>query len=250
MARAARRRAPRSPAFVVSAKCRSSAGTPITVPGAVHAWSTLWRRFGSRPFADLLEPAIAYARHGFPVAPVIAAHWSEQAPRFQRFREFARVFLPRGRAPAPGEIFRNPELAASLEEIAATEGGSLYTGPLAVRIADASAAGACAASADDLGEHQSTWVEPLVARARAQRRPRAAAQRTGAGVAGRAGNPRAPAAAARLAVRQRRSRSPAGRVHEARVRHLPAPRRRSRGGGDATRTRYSSPPTWIRWRAR
>ena len=133
----------------------------ITVPGAVHAWRTLWRRFGSRPFAALLAPAIAYARHGFPVAPVIAAHWREQAPRFRRFREFARVFLPRGRAPAAGETFRNPDLAASLEELAATEGRSLYTGALALRTAEAAAAAHALLSFDDLGEHQSTWVEPL-----------------------------------------------------------------------------------------
>jgi gamma-glutamyltranspeptidase/glutathione hydrolase len=136
----------------------------VTVPGAVHAWSTLWQRFGTRPFAELLAPAVAYARGGFPVMPVIAAHWSEQAARFRRFREFARVFLPGGHAPPPGAIFRNPDLAASLEEVAATLGRSFYSGALAARTAAASAAAGALLSEDDLAEHRSTWEEPLTLR--------------------------------------------------------------------------------------
>jgi gamma-glutamyltranspeptidase/glutathione hydrolase len=136
----------------------------VTVPGAVHAWATLWARFGSRPFAELLAPAVAFAREGFPVAPVTAALWRDQAPRFAGFREFARVFLPGGRAPAAGETFRNPDLAATLEEIAATTGRSLYNGALAERIGAAAAADGGLLDARDMGDHRSTWVEPLAMR--------------------------------------------------------------------------------------
>ena len=229
-ARGARRRASPCRTFAASAKCPSSAGTRSPSParctpggrsGAVLARARSPRcwRLRSR-----------YARQGFPVAPVIAAHWSEQAPRFRCFREFARVFLPGGRAPAAGEIFRNPDLAASLEELAATEGSSLYTGALAVRTADAAAAARALLSLDDLGEHQSTWVEPLSLQFAARHGSRAAAQRARPGVAGGAGDPRPPGQRA-PADQQRGRGAPAGRGDEAGLRRLQAPRRRPRVDG-------------------
>jgi gamma-glutamyltranspeptidase/glutathione hydrolase len=157
----------RSPARFTYAHFRSERRMPalgwdaVTVPGAVHAWSTLWRRFGSQPFADLLAPAVSYARGGFPVAPVTAALWREQAPRYARFAEFSRVFLPGGEAPPAGALFSNPDLAESLEEIAASEGSSFYRGAIAARIAAAAAADDGLLSEGDLADHRSTWVEPL-----------------------------------------------------------------------------------------
>jgi gamma-glutamyltranspeptidase / glutathione hydrolase len=157
----------RAPARFTLARFRARQTMPalgwdsVTVPGAVHAWATLWTKFGSRPFADLLAPAIGYAREGFPVAPVTAALWRDQAPLFHEFGEFARVFLPGGQAPAAGEIFRNPDLAATLEELAASTGRSLYTGALAARIAEAAATDGGLLDGTDLADHRSTWVEPL-----------------------------------------------------------------------------------------
>jgi gamma-glutamyltranspeptidase/glutathione hydrolase len=157
----------RAPARMSRAHFRGRSQIPalgwdaVTVPGAVHAWATLWRALGSRPFRSLLAPAIRYAREGFPVAPVTAALWADQAPRYRALPEFARVFLPGGRAPAGGETFRNPDLAATLEELAATEGASLYKGRLAARGAAAAAAEGGTMSEEDLGEHRSTWAEPL-----------------------------------------------------------------------------------------
>jgi gamma-glutamyltranspeptidase/glutathione hydrolase len=157
----------RAPARLSRARFRGRRRMPalgwdaVTVPGAVHAWSTLWRRFGSRPFAELLAPAVAYARDGFPVAPVSAELWRQQAPRYRRFREFSRVFLPGGEAPAPGAIFRNPDLAATLEQVGASEGHSYYNGPVAARIAAAAAREGALLGEHDLDAHRSTWVEPL-----------------------------------------------------------------------------------------
>ena len=157
----------RAPARVTLARFRGRHRMPslgwdsVTVPGAVHAWTTLAARFGSRPLARLLAPAIAYAREGFPVAPVTAALWRAQASSYRRFREFARVFLPGGDAPAPGAMFRNPDLAATLEELADTGGRSFYQGSIAVRIAAASAAQRGLLDEDDLGAHRSTWDQPL-----------------------------------------------------------------------------------------
>ena len=133
----------------------------VTVPGAVHAWVTLWRRFGSRPFAELLAPAIHYARAGFPVMPVTAALWRAQASRYRSFAEFGRVFLPGGKPPPAGSIFRNPDLAATLEQIAVSEGAAFYEGDVAARIAAAAEAEGGALSDADLGAHQSAWVQPL-----------------------------------------------------------------------------------------
>lgn len=132
-----------------------------TVPGAVHAWCTLWERFGSRPFAELLAPAIAYAREGFPVAPVTAQLWHDLTPQYRRFAEFRRVFLPGGRAPRAGERFRNPDLADTLAAIADTNGAALYGGFLAARLEAVAAAEGGAMTARDLADHRSDWVNPI-----------------------------------------------------------------------------------------
>jgi gamma-glutamyltranspeptidase/glutathione hydrolase len=133
----------------------------VTVPGAVSAWKELSRRFGVLPFERLFEPAIGYARHGFAVSPHVARLWQMAAGRFGDFEEFARGFLPDGRPPGPGELFRFPEQAATLELIAASRGEAFYRGELAERIvADAARHGA-ALSAEDLAGHRAEWVGTL-----------------------------------------------------------------------------------------
>ena len=107
----------------------------VTVPGAVSAWVALHKRFGRLPFQTLFEPAIGYARRGFLVSPFIAQIWARQVPTLGGYREFARVFLPQGRAPAAGETFRCPEQADTLEAIAVSEGRAFYRGAVAEAIA-------------------------------------------------------------------------------------------------------------------
>jgi gamma-glutamyltranspeptidase/glutathione hydrolase len=133
----------------------------VTVPGAVSGWAALWRRFGSEPFASLLQPAIRYAREGFPVTPRVAELWAEAPPRFEGFTEWKRVFLPGGRAPAAGTWFRLPDLADTLEVIAGSAGEALYRGPLAARIAEAARAEGGAMTRADLERHEAEWVTPL-----------------------------------------------------------------------------------------
>jgi gamma-glutamyltranspeptidase/glutathione hydrolase len=133
----------------------------VTVPGAVSGWTALWRRHGSQPFAALLEPAITYAREGFPISPRVAALWAEVPVRFAGFAEMARVFLPDGRAPLAGSWFRLPDLAVTLESIAGSEGASFYTGALAERIAAAAKAEGGALALADLARHRAEWVTPL-----------------------------------------------------------------------------------------
>jgi gamma-glutamyltranspeptidase/glutathione hydrolase len=130
----------------------------VTVPGAVSAWVALSACFGKLPFRELLEPAVEYAREGFLVSPVVAGQWQAQVPRFEHAPGFAEAFLRHGRAPHAGELFRFPEQAATLEEIADTKGESFYRGALAERIA--SFTDGEGLTTDDLGAHQPEWVEP------------------------------------------------------------------------------------------
>jgi gamma-glutamyltranspeptidase / glutathione hydrolase len=133
----------------------------VTVPGCVSAWVTLSKRYGKLPFEALFEAAIRYARESFMVSPITAISWANQAPERKSFSEFAWTFLPKDRAPYPGERFFCPQQAETLEEIAATRGESFYRGPLAERIALASQADDGAMTAEDLAAHQCDWVDPI-----------------------------------------------------------------------------------------
>jgi gamma-glutamyltranspeptidase/glutathione hydrolase len=133
----------------------------VTVPGAVSGWVALSGRFGRLPFERLAAPAIRHAREGFAVTPIIADLWARAAPILKGQPGFADVFLPGGRAPTPGEIFRSEAHARSLEEIARTRGESFYRGALAEAIAAQAKRDGGALSLDDLGEHRPEWVEPL-----------------------------------------------------------------------------------------
>jgi len=133
----------------------------VTVPGAVSAWVALSQRFGALPFADLFGPAIHYAREGFPVGPHSAVYWRLVESWYRPFPDFAAHFLPGGRAPRAGEIFRCPDTAATLESIAASTGESFYRGELAAKIAACAAAAGAAFSADDLASHCAEWVKPI-----------------------------------------------------------------------------------------
>jgi gamma-glutamyltranspeptidase/glutathione hydrolase len=81
----------------------------VTVPGCVSAWVTLSKRYGKLPFEALFEHAIRYARESFMVSPITAASWANQAPNLKSFSEFAWTFLPKDRAPHPGERFYCPQ---------------------------------------------------------------------------------------------------------------------------------------------
>lgn len=133
----------------------------VTVPGAVDAWAQLWKRFGSLDFADLFAPAVHYARNGFLVTPRIAGLWQRVAPKYEGFSGLAGTFLPHGRAPYAGELFRNPDQAATLEKLAQTQGEAMYRGELAEMIAAQAGAEGGALSLEDLDGHTSTWVKPI-----------------------------------------------------------------------------------------
>jgi len=135
----------------------------VTVPGVVSAWVELSNRFGKLPFERLFEPAIEYARYGYPVTPIIAKSWARAAAVLKDEPGFMEAFLPNGRAPAAGEIFRCPDMAETLERIATTKGETFYCGDLAEKIIAFSNAGGGVLTMDDLAEHQADWVGTISA---------------------------------------------------------------------------------------
>jgi gamma-glutamyltranspeptidase/glutathione hydrolase len=132
-----------------------------TVPGCVDGWFTLHARYGKLPVAELLEPVIAAARAGVPVPQVIAGAWARAAAEVGDRPGFAQVFLPGGRPPVEGELFANPALAWTLEQIATGGRAAYYTGEIAKRMVAFSERQGGFFTADDLANHTSEWVEPI-----------------------------------------------------------------------------------------
>lgn len=139
----------------------TSGWLPVTVPGGVSSWVELNARFGSMPLSKLLEPAARYAEEGHPVPPVVAGYWRRAPQRFKDFVDFRHAFLPGGRAPRAGEIFRCPDQARTLRLIGESEGREFYEGDLARAIVRHAEQTGGLLTAEDLASHTSDWVEPI-----------------------------------------------------------------------------------------
>jgi gamma-glutamyltranspeptidase/glutathione hydrolase len=134
---------------------------PVSVPGTVDGWFRLHERFGRLPMRQLLRPAIEYAGDGFPVSEVIANVWAANARLLQDYPGFAETFMPGGRPPAKGELFRNSRLAETYARIAAGGRDAFYRGEIADAIGQYMRANGGFLSAEDLAAHESEWVEPV-----------------------------------------------------------------------------------------
>ena len=134
---------------------------PVSVPGCVDGWFELHKRFGTMQMDQILAPAITYAREGFPVTELIAYYWAGNARSLSRYPNVKEVYMPEGKAPAKGEIFKNPYLANTLELIA--EGGrdAFYKGEIARTIDAFMKEQGGFLSYEDLASHSSEWVEPV-----------------------------------------------------------------------------------------
>ena len=132
-----------------------------TVPGAVDGWDQLLQRFGTMTFSDLLAPAIGYARNGFPVSEIIQRQWQGAENALALWPDSARTYLPNGRPPAVGEVFRNPALAMTYEAIAQGGRDAFYRGSIARRIVAFSEANGGYFAMPDFEDHTSEWVEPV-----------------------------------------------------------------------------------------
>lgn len=143
---------------------------PVTVPGTVDGWFALHQRFGKLEIAEDLAPAIRYAREGFPVAPVIAMYWRKSFARFEQvvaeggmieeFDNARATYLVDGRAPVAGQLFRNPDLADTLEAIATGGREAFYDGPIAETIDAYMRRIGGDLRKQDFVDHRGEWVEP------------------------------------------------------------------------------------------
>jgi gamma-glutamyltranspeptidase/glutathione hydrolase len=134
---------------------------PVSVPGCVDGWYELHDMFGRLPMTDILQPAINYARDGFPVTEVIAYYLQKGTELLKDYPNIKQVYMPGGRAPAKGEIFRNPYLAGTLEKIAKGGRNEFYRGSVARTIAAFMKAQGGFLTFDDLARHHSEWIEPV-----------------------------------------------------------------------------------------
>lgn len=131
----------------------------ISVPGAVAGWVDAHDRFGTRPFSELLQPAIRFARDGFAVSTRLAMDFEDQGGDLNE--PGRALYLPDGSPPPVGTLLVNPELATSLEAIARGGKDAFYRGAIARRLAIFVADQGGHLRADDFARHTSTWVEPL-----------------------------------------------------------------------------------------
>ena len=134
---------------------------PVSVPGAVDGWFELHGRFGKLPMTDILAPTIAYARNGHPVHELIGHYWAISVERLSKYPGFREQMTIDGRAPRVGELWRNPNLANTLERIAREGRDVFYRGDMARVIGDYMQANGGFLSYEDLAAHHSEWVEPV-----------------------------------------------------------------------------------------
>jgi gamma-glutamyltranspeptidase/glutathione hydrolase len=132
-----------------------------SVPGAVAGWAALSERFGKLPFADLLEPAIEIAERGYLVPVVVQQKWAAAVPLLDQQPGYAQAFMPHGRAPNVGELFRFPDAARSLRLIAETRGAAFYQGEIAAAAERHARAHGGAMTAEDFARYRPEWVTPL-----------------------------------------------------------------------------------------
>ena len=134
---------------------------PVSVPGTVDGWYELHGRYGRLPMAEILAPAIRYAREGFPMSEVIAYYMARNRRHVEKYPGFAETYMPDGDTPKKGEMFRNPRLAKTYEMIA--EGGRdvFYKGKIAKVIDAFMKEQDGLLRYEDLANHRSEWVEPV-----------------------------------------------------------------------------------------
>src|ERR1041385_7901340 len=133
----------------------------VTVPGAVEGWQKLVDKFGRKKLSEDLAAAIATARNGFPVPEITASYWAGDVDALRSNQAATKVYVPGDHAPKTGEIFRNQDLAWSLEQIAAHGRDAYYKGEIAAKILAAEKKNNGPMTAEALSQFQAEWVEPV-----------------------------------------------------------------------------------------
>jgi len=134
---------------------------PVSVPGCVDGWYEMHDMFGRISMKDILQPAINYAREGFPVTELVAYYLGKEMEVLKEYPNIKEVYMPGGKAPSRGEIFKNPQLANTLEKIAQGGRNEFYRGTIARDIETFMKKQGGFISYDDLSRHHSEWVQPL-----------------------------------------------------------------------------------------
>jgi gamma-glutamyltranspeptidase / glutathione hydrolase len=135
----------------------------VSVPGTVDGWFEMHEKFGRLDMLSILQPAIDYAREGFPVSELIAYYLQRSAPVLSPYPNFSQTYMPEGKMPEKGEIFRNPYLANTYEIIGRQGRDAFYKGDIARIISDYIVENGGFLGIDDMSSHTSTWVEPASA---------------------------------------------------------------------------------------
>jgi gamma-glutamyltranspeptidase / glutathione hydrolase len=133
----------------------------VTVPGAVGGWDALHKRFGRLAWKELFAPAIFYASSGYAVPEFIHGYWLEGPSWLAADPESVRVYMPGGKVPAIGDVFRNPDLAKALQLISDQGASAFYKGQIAQAILATSKALDGTMAADDLAQFSPEWVDPI-----------------------------------------------------------------------------------------
>ena len=133
----------------------------ITVPGVVDGWQKLADKFGRKKLAEDLAAAIRTAQDGFPVPEWTAAYWAASADYLRMDDAATKTYLPGDHAPKVGEVFRNPDLAWSLEQIAQHGRDAFYKSEIATKILESMKRHGGPMVAGDLAEYSSEFVEPI-----------------------------------------------------------------------------------------
>jgi gamma-glutamyltranspeptidase/glutathione hydrolase len=134
---------------------------PVSVPGAVDGWFELHKKFGSLPMTSILQPSIEYAKTGFPVSELIAHYMQRSVKKLSKYPGFKETYMPNGKAPVKGQIFRNKALAVTYEKLATGGRDAFYKGDIARSIAAYMKQQGGFLDYEDLASHTSDWVEPV-----------------------------------------------------------------------------------------
>jgi gamma-glutamyltranspeptidase/glutathione hydrolase len=142
-------------------KIPSHGPLPISVPGCVDGWFELHNKFGKLQMNEILSPAIYYAENGFPVTELIAYYWQTGSRYLQNFPGFKEIFMPNGKAPQKGQIFKNKYLAETLKKIASNGKDIFYKGEIAEIIVKYISENNGFLTMKDFKNHKSEWVQPI-----------------------------------------------------------------------------------------
>jgi gamma-glutamyltranspeptidase/glutathione hydrolase len=141
----------------------STGPLPVSVPGCVDAWFELHKKFGSMPMAKVLEKAVSYAKNGFPVHAELASGLARVQANYGKYPNVANHYYPNGKVAVEGDVFKNPNLANTLERLGKEGRDVFYKGDMAKTMDAFMKKNGGFLSYEDLASHTSTWIDPVSA---------------------------------------------------------------------------------------